>query len=111
MRSLLRDCQAAMKIHLVRENLVKGERRIWIAPVDNFIFWLPASPLNAYVISLPIYIYIFTYLRMYMHIDVYIYVTIFLFFLRQHIEMQGNTVHRFSRRWLHVAYEKHIHSR
>ena len=61
MRSLLRDCQAAMKIHLVRENLVKGERRIWIAPVDNFIFWLPASPLNAYVISLPIYIYIYIY--------------------------------------------------
>lgn len=68
MRSLLRDCQAAMKIHLVRENLVKGERRIWIAPVDNFIFWLPASPLNAYVISLPIYIYIKIHIHVFTHV-------------------------------------------
>lgn len=52
MRSPLRNCRASMKIHLVRENLVKDERRIWIAPVDNFIFRLPARlPSNSSVIS------------------------------------------------------------
>lgn len=82
-----------MKIHFARENLVKYQRRIWIAPVDNFVFRLPARlPSNSFVSLYLSSSYVHAHTRL----------LSFLYDRAAYRNARRGTVHR---RWLHVAYE------